>query len=345
MTVNKQSQKPILGKFKKIKKGGYGIPAGKFSERVRGRHESTMAFQARKRSPVRDEFTRNTRFAYAVNAPLIIYMVCVLLGPIIWGVSLSFTNKTIGGAAAFTGLQNYITLLQDPEYLRSIANTLLFTFFSIIGKIIFGVLLALALNMEFKGRNVVRALLLIPWTLPNIVAVLNWRWIFSSTGGIANYLLKSLGLIDRDLVWFGTAALAMTTIIIANIWRGTPFFGISILAKLQTIPKDYYEAAAIDGANAWKRFLYVTLPQIRDVILLSTLMSTIWTLNEFESVWLMTGGGPNGSTQVMNVFSYKTAMTSMQLGKGIAVSVLAMPVLILLISLISRKMLSELETR
>lgn len=284
---------------------------------------------------------RNTKFALIVNAPLVIYLLCVLAGPIIWGISLSFTDKTIGGDATFIGLQNYIKLLGDKEYLRSILNTLSFTFFSILGKMFFGVLMALALNINFKGRNIVRALLLIPWTLPNIVAVLNWRWIFSSTGGIANHLLKTLGLIDKDLVWFGSAGLAMVTIIVANVWRGTPFFGISILAKLQTIPKDYYEAAAIDGANIWQQFWYVTLPQIKDVIMLSTLMSTIWTLNEFESVWLLTGGGPNGSTQVMNVFSYKTAMTSMQLGKGIAVSILAMPILILLIHMLSKKMIDN----
>lgn len=284
---------------------------------------------------------KNTRFAYTVNAPLIMYLLCVLAGPIIWGVSLSFTDKSIGGSASFIGFQNYIELLTDKEYLHSLLNTLSFTFFSIISKCIFGVLMALALNVDFRGRNVVRALLLIPWTLPNIVAVLNWRWIFSSTGGVANYVLKALHVIDSDLVWFGSAGLAMFTIIVANVWRGTPFFGISILAKLQTIPKDYYEAAAIDGANMWQRFWYVTLPQIKDVIMLSTLMSTIWTLNEFETVWLMTGGGPNGSTQVMNVFSYKTAMTSMQLGKGIAVAVLAMPVLIILINILSKKMLDQ----
>lgn len=284
---------------------------------------------------------KNTKFAYAVNAPLIIYLVCVLAGPVIWGISLSFTDKSIGGSANFIGFGNYTHLLQDKEYVRSIVNTLGFTFFSVIGKLLFGVLMALALNVEFKGRNVVRALLLIPWTLPNIVAVLNWRWIFSPTGGIANEILKSLHLIDKDLVWFGSAGLAMGTIIIANVWRGTPFFGISILAKLQTIPVDYYEAAAIDGANIWQRFRFVTLPQIKDVVLLSVLMSTIWTLNEFETVWLMTGGGPNGSTQVMNVFSYKTAMTSMQLGRGIAVSVLAMPILIILIVLLSRKMIKD----
>lgn len=287
----------------------------------------------------------NTKFAYAVNAPLIIYLLCVLLGPILWGIWMSFTNKTIGGDATFIGLQNYIDLLGDKEYRRSIINTLIFTGASIIGKCFFGILMALALNMEFKGRNLVRALLMIPWTLPNIVAVLNWRWIFSSTGGIANHILKSLHIIDKDLIWFGSAGLAMATIIIANVWRGTPFFGVSILAKLQTISKDGYEAAAIDGANIWQRFRYITLPEIKDVILLSTLMSTIWTLNEFESVWLLTGGGPNGSTEVMNVFSYQTAMKSMMLGKGIAVSILAMPVLILLISLLTRKMIGKEESK
>lgn len=283
----------------------------------------------------------NTKFAYAINAPLILYLVCVLLGPILWGIWMSFTNKTIGGDASFIGLDNYINLLADKEYRRSILNTLVFTGISIAGKMVFGILMALALNMEFKGRNIVRALLMIPWTLPNIVAVLNWRWIFNATGGIANHLLKSLHLIDQDLIWFGSAGLAMATVIIANIWRGTPFFGVSILAKLQTISKDGYEAAAIDGANMWQKFWYITLPEIKDVILLSTLMSTIWTLNEFESVWLLTGGGPNGSTQVMNVFSYQTAMKSMMLGKGIAVSILAMPVLILLISLLSRRMVGK----
>lgn len=219
--------------------------------------------------------------------------------------------------------------------------TLKFTVFSLIFKLFFGTVMALMLNVEFKGRNLVRALLLIPWTLPNVVAVLNWKWLFSSTGGIVNYLMKSAGLIEKDIVWFGTATLALITIVIANVWRGTPFFGISILAKLQTIPDDYYEAAKIDGAGVFQRFFYITLPQIKDTLLLSTLMSCIWTINEFETVWLMTGGGPNGSTQVMNVYSYKTAMASMQLGKSIAVSVLAMPVFLILIHFISKKTLNN----
>lgn len=285
----------------------------------------------------------NTRFAYKINVPLIVYLCCVLVFPVCWGIYISFTNKTIGGDASFIGLRNYERLLKDPEYIRSIVNTLKFTVISILAKTLLGTAMAMALNVDFKGRNICRALLMIPWTLPNIVVVYNWRWIFDANSGIANHLLKSLGLIDKNLVWFGSAGLAMLTIIIANVWRGTPFFGISILAKLQTISDSYYEAAQIDGANALQRFLYVTLPEIKDVIILSAMMSTIRTINEFETVWLLTGGGPNGSTEVMNVYSYKTAMRSMQLGRGIAVSVLALPVFILLISLLTRRMLPEEE--
>lgn len=283
------------------------------------------------------------RFAYLVNAPMIIYLACFLAFPMVWGLYMSFTNKTIGNPASFVGFKNYIRLLGDAEYRRSILNTVFFTAVSILVKTVLGMLMALSLNQKFKGRNIARALLMIPWTLPNIVVVYNWRWIFNSTGGIANYILKSLHITNTDIIWFGSAGLVMTTIIVANVWRGTPFFGVSILAKLQTIPKDYYEAAEIDGAGLWQKFRHITLPEVKDVTILSALMSTIWTINEFETVWLLTGGGPNGTTEVMNVYSYKTAMRSMMLGRGIAVAVLAMPVLMILISILTRRMLPEGE--
>lgn len=159
---------------------------------------------------------------------------------------------------------------------------------------------------------------------------------------LANYLLTRMGLIDRNLIWLGNATLAMVAVLVANIWRGSPFFGISILARLQTIPKDYYEAAELDGEGVFQKFFYVTLPEIMDVILLTMLVSTIWTINEFESVWLLTRVvEPSGATEVIGVFSYRTAMTNMQLGMAVAVSVLAMPVLLVLISIVSRKMLKQ----
>ena len=284
---------------------------------------------------------RDTRFAYAVSAPMFVYLLIVLFLPVCWGLYISFTDKMIGGEAHFTGLSNYVKLLQNTGFHNAILNTLVYTFFSRMGKLVFGLMMALILNFEFKGRNLARALMIIPWTLPNIVAVLNWRWIFSDTGGVANFLLEKLGVIDNSLIWLGDSTLAMIAVLVANIWRGTPFFGISILARLQTIPKDYYEAAELDGAGTFRKFRYITLPSIMDVTLLTMLVSTIWTINEFESVWLLTGGGPSGATEVIGVFSYRTAMTNMQLGQAVAVSVLAMPVLLLLIGLVSRKMLRQ----
>jgi len=285
------------------------------------------------------------RFGYLLCLPMIIYVCTVLLFPVIWGVSLSFTNKSIGGRAKFIGFANYIALLKSKQFLRSLVMTFAYTFFSVLFKLLFGLLMGLVLNNQFKGRNLARAALIIPWTLPNVVAVLNWRWIFSDTGGIANYLLKSVGVIEKDLIWLGDARLAFIAVLIVNIWRGIPFFGLSILSKLQTIPQDLYEAAAIDGAGAFKRFFHVTLPEITDVMLLSSLVSSIWTINEFESVWLLTGGGPSGATEIIGVFSYKTAMTSLMIGRGVTVSVLAAPILIILISLASRYMFAKNDAR
>ncbi|MEA5014445.1 MAG: sugar ABC transporter permease [Candidatus Limiplasma sp.] len=283
---------------------------------------------------------RNMAFAYGVSAPMFVYLAVVLLMPVGWGIYMSFTNKTIGGSPTFTGFQNYLQLLRNPYFFNAVKNTAIYTLCSILGKTAFGLVMALVLNFSFKGRNLVRALMIIPWTLPNVVAVLNWRWIFSDIGGIANYLLQSLRIVDRPLVWLGTSALAMISAVTANVWRGTPFFGISILARLQTISKNYYEAAEIDGANVLQKFRYITWPFIADVTMLTALVSTIWTINEFESVWLLTGGGPSRSTEVIGVFSYVTAMTNQQIGMGVAVSMMAMPILLILIAFVSRKMLN-----
>ena len=262
----------------------------------------------------------NARFAWKINIPMILYLTCVLLYPMIWGIYVSFTNKSIGNTPRFIGLKNYQRLLTDKEYLNSIWNTLRFTFFSITCKTVFGTIMALALNHPFKGKNLTRAILMLPWTLPNLVVVYNWTWIFNSSVGVANYILKTLRLIDTNLVWFGDAKLAMLAVVIANVWRGTPFFGISILARLQTIPIEFHEAAAIDGAGVVQRFFHITLPQIKDVVVLSMLMSTIWTLNEFETIWLMTGGGPNGATQVMVERIYKYGFRYFKMGYASAFS-------------------------
>ncbi len=280
-------------------------------------------------------------FAWKLCAPLILYISLLLIVPIVWGIYMSFTNKTIGSEASFIGLQNYVKLLNDPIYRRSIKNTIVYTLGAITGKVILGTMLALILNVKFKGNNLCRALLLIPWSLPNIAVALNWRWIFTDNGGIVNYLLRTVGLIDKNMLWLGKADLAMFAIIVADIWRGVPFFGISILSKLQTIPEDYYEAAEIDGANVFQRFFHITLPSIADVIGLTTLVSTIWTINQFDTVRIMTNGGPSSATELMNLYSYRTAMVNLQLGKGVAISVFAIPIFLILIYFATKRSLAD----
>lgn len=271
-------------------------------------------------------------FAAALTAPAVLYLAVVMLLPFFWGVGMSFTNKTAGVAdTAFVGLRNYVDLLKSRELYESTWITLTFTICSIVGKMVLGVLLALLLNMKFRGRNLIRAIMLIPWAMPNIVVVLNWRWIFAGAGGALNYLLRSMGLISTNVAWTGDPSLALMTIIIANVWRGIPFFGINILSGLTTIPSDLYESASIDGCGAWKKFLHITMPSIKGVLLMTTLVSTIWTINEFDSIWQMTGGGPLNRTMTLAVYSYKTAMYSFHIGRGVAVSVLTMPLMILLI--------------
>lgn len=277
------------------------------------------------------------RFAYGASAPVMLYLSFILLVPVIWGLYISFTNLRIGSPVRFVGLQNYIDLLGKAEFRAAALNTILYTLFSVLGKAVLGVLMALLLNMKFKGRNLARALMIIPWTLPNLVAALNWKWIFSSQGGMLNGFLGAMGLIDENINFLGVPSLAFIAIIIVNVWRGTPFFGISVLARMQTIPDELYEAAAIDGASGPQRFFHITLPMIKDVLILTALISSIWTINDFETVWLLTGGGPNKATQLISISSYLTAMKQFRLGEGAAISLIFAPVLIVLIFLIGRR--------
>ncbi len=286
---------------------------------------------------------RRKLFPWLLNAPMIFYLSTVLLFALIWGIYLSFTDKMIGSAPRWIGLENYTALLCSPQYRASVWVTVKFAVCAIAGKVFFGMIQALVLNEPFPGRNLVRALLLIPWSIPMIVAALNWRWIFAGAGGAANHILSSLGIIDRNLNWLGVPGLAFFCIVITDVWRGTPFFGTSILARLQTIPNVYYEAARIDGANVFQQFFYITLPNVKNTVLVTTLVSTIWTLNAFGFIWNLTGGGPNHSTELMNVYSYLTAMSNRMLGRGLAVSIFALPVLLILIQVVSRENLKTID--
>lgn len=274
--------------------------------------------------------------AWILVLPALIFMITILVFPLVWSINLSFTDKVVGADYNYIGFQNYLNLFQSAQFRNALKTTVIFTFLAILFKTIFGVILALLMNMEFRGRNIARALLIIPWSLPNIVSVLNWKWIFSTHGGAVNEILRSLGFIDKSIAWTSTAALAMFVVVFVNVWRGTPFIGISVLSKLQTIDSSYYEAAHLDGANALQRFWYITLPSIKNALIVAVLVSTIWTVNEFELVWVMTGGGPAMATELLSVFSYRTVLTYRTIGTAAAVPIVLMPVLLFLIGQVSK---------
>ena len=277
---------------------------------------------------------------YILIAPVVIYILCVMVFPFCWALYVSFTDKRIGVDGAFVGLRNYIELLRDPIFLMSIVRTFIFTGGSVILKLIFGIAMAVVLNEKLRCRNIVRSILLLPWTLPTVVVVLVWQWMFSDVGGVLNALLQMAGL-SKPVLWLAKPGMAMFSVILVNVWKGTPFIALSVLAGLQNISPEYYEAASIDGATVIQKFVRITLPLLRDVIFLAALMTTIWTLNNFEVIWLLTKGGPSNATNVAAVYSYITAFRNNNLSKAISISVLFLPIMIILINKITKKSLEE----
>jgi multiple sugar transport system permease protein len=285
----------------------------------------------------------DNKLAYVLMSPVLIYLLAVMVVPFGWALYLSFTNKAVGVQATFIGLGNYIDLVKDSLFWKAAWNTLVFTLVAVIGKTVFGMIMALVLNEKIVFRNVFRVLLFLPWTIPTIVSVFTWQWIYSDVGGVLNFLLLKAHLISQPLGWLASPDLAMISVILVNVWRGIPFMGIAILAGLQTLSKEMYEAAMLDGAGAFKRFIYMTLPSVKEVTVLAAVMTTIWTLNDFEIIWLLTRGGPSNGTQVLSTLSYTIGFLNMSLGKAIAIAIMTMPPLIMLINFVTKRSLSSNE--
>jgi multiple sugar transport system permease protein len=281
----------------------------------------------------------NKVIPFILLAPVVIYMMVMLFIPFVYGVGISFTNKIIGGKAGYIALNNYARLFQNREYIQSIRNTFVYTIVCVIIKVVFGMVIALLLNTKIKFRNLSRGLILIPWAVPNIVSIITWRWMYSDVGGVLNTIFRNAGLVEKNILWLSTPLMAMFSLVIINVWRGSPFVGTSVLAGLQTIPEEMYEAATVDGANRWQQFQHITLPSVWDLILVTTLITTIWTFNDFETIWLLTKGGPVNSTQVISTFSYTAAIQRMRLGYAQAAAILFMPLMILLVNRVATKTL------
>ena len=278
---------------------------------------------------------------YVMISPALFLMTVLLIYPFFLAVYISLTDRILGMPGKFVWLTNYLKLLNDPLFRQTALNSLIYTVSTVSLKLFLGLILAQLLNQEFRYRNVVRGLILLPWVVPTSLSVLTWLWMFDSLFSIVNYMLLGIGIISRKIPWLGDTYWAMVSVIIVNTWRGLPFFAISILAGLMTIPKELYEAADIDGASWFRKFLHLTLPLLQPVIAVVVLFSTIWTFADFQIVYILTHGGPINATQIFSTMAYDVAMVAGRIGEGSAISLFLFPILLVVILVMLRYLRKE----
>ncbi|GIV78390.1 sugar ABC transporter permease [Litorilinea aerophila] len=283
---------------------------------------------------------RTSLMGYLLVAPVVICLSILVIYPFFFAIWISFTDRMVGREGHFIGLGNYIYLLNWVDFRATVRNTIVLVGSVQTLKLVLGLGIALLLNQPIRGRPFWRGLILLPWAMPAFVAFITWKLLFAPQGGAFNYILINTGLVQSHVDFLSTKALAMPSVITASFWRGFPFWVISFLAALQNVPPELYEAAAIDGAGAWQRFRHVTLPGIRHVVLVVVLLSTIWTTNSFEAVWLLTQGGPSNATMTFPVLAYY-GLQSLRIGEAAAVSVSMLPVFAVLAFIIAKLLQEE----
>jgi len=264
--------------------------------------------------------------------PALLVLVLVLLYPAIVALQSSFYRvRMVPRSETFVGLANYSTLLYSTEFWDSFQRSLIWTMGAISSQMICGIAVALVLHKAVAGRNFVRGLVLFPYLVPAIVAVLIWRWIFSDTVGVANWLLVDVfNVTDRSIPWFDPGWV-MVSVVIMSLWKYLPYWALFVLARLQTLPQELLEAAEIDGANSWQRFRYVTLPWIMPVVIVLLVLRSIWAFNEFDMVYLPAGGGPLSATTTIPLSIRRIAFEYGDLGHAAAVA-MAMLIMVALLT-------------
>ena len=260
--------------------------------------------------------------------PALLILAIFLAYPFGLGVWLSFTNATIGQAGRFVGLGNFRYLLGDSVFRVVVLNTTLYAVAAVVCKLVLGFLLALLVNREFRGKRIVRAIMLLPWIVPTSLSALVFYWIYDPTFSIITWALRRIGLLHGFINYLGDPNLARASLIAANIWRGIPFFAIGLLAGLQTVSPTLYEAAAIDGAGTWQKFWFVTWPVLLPLTVVVTVFSTIMTVGDFQLIWIITHGGPANATHLFGTLAYQRAIQGGFIGEGAAISAFVLPVLV-----------------
>lgn len=278
---------------------------------------------------------------WALASPALVLLLAFLAYPFVLGVWLSLTDSRIASSGRFVGLENFRYLLADQVFLLTVFNTLLYAGAAVVLKFVLGLALALLVDREFRGKRFVRAAMLLPWIVPTSLSALVFYWIYDSQFSVLTWMLRAGGLVDQPINYLGDPNLARASLIAANVWRGVPFFAVGLLAGLQTVPRELYEAAAMDGAGPWARFRWVTWPLLVPVAVVVTVFSTIMTVGDFQLIWIVTKGGPANATHLFGTLAYQRAVQGGFLGEGAAVAVFVLPVLVACVALAYRALRRE----
>jgi len=273
-------------------------------------------------------FNSPTFLAYALIAPAAIYILLIIAYPIVETIRLSFTNSSLAGED-YVGFENYEKMLSSKKFNKIVTRTFVWMFFSVSLKLFIGLIGAVLLNANLKGRSMFRVLIMPPWVVPIAIGMLGWLWLYNGYFGIIAGVGMHTGILDGPFGFLAYKQSAFISTIIADVWVGTPMVTVFFLAAMQGVPKDLYEAAYCDGASKWDRFYKITLPQITPVIITMSILSAIWTFNSFEIIWILTEGGPRGATTTLIIDTYKQALGNYKFGRGAARAVVVMILLTL----------------
>ena len=267
---------------------------------------------------------------YLLVLPAVIYVVALIGFPLGMGVWYSLTDATVARDGRFIGLQNFVDVLRDPTFTLALRNTTIIAVVATAAKITLSVALAFLMLGAFPGRNFLRMLFVLPWTIPVALSTIAWKWMFHSQFSVINWMLLKVGLIDQNIQWLGTPVPAMIAVILVSTWRAVPFGAIVVMAGLTALPADVVDAARVDGANWFQRFRSVIVPLIAPILFIALLFDLIFTLSELTVVFLLTSGGPVDQTQVLANYALQVGVSGSQLGEGAAIALFLLPVLIVL---------------
>jgi multiple sugar transport system permease protein len=285
-----------------------------------------------RRSRLREWWEQEHIFGYGLIVPAIILLVALVAFPFGMAIYFSLSGYWVGSPGAFVGITNYRDILANETFRQTVQNSFVFTGIALTLKVMLGVWLAMLLSRNLPLKRIIRGIVLLPFVIPTALSTLAWLWMFDSLYSVVNWTAVRLHLIDAPGPnWLGQSKYAMAAVIAVNVWRGLPFFAITVLAGLMAVPKEFHEAAEVDGANSWRRFWHVTLPLIKPVLGVVILFSTIFTFGDFNIVQVLTRGGPINTTHLFATLAYQVGLQGGNLGQGAAISLFIFPLLAMVV--------------